>query len=117
MSYFDGTTKIISFEIRLDFGLILAAFLALVLFGILYNRLVDYLISKKYAEGFMSLVVACGVFFTLVGVAIVSLPAAILVLVAFFASGLPMIIGSISRYIHQREKFQQALIAEARRHE
>lgn len=27
MSYFDGTTKIISFEIRLDLGLVLAVFL------------------------------------------------------------------------------------------
>lgn len=117
ISYVESTSKMMVFEIRLDFVSIMAVFLGLLLFGILYNLLVEYLISKRYAEGFMSLVVACGVMMTLAGVAILSLPAALLVLFAFFASGLPMIVGSITRYMRLREKFQKNLISEARRYE
>ena len=102
ISYSDCTTKVLEFAIRLDFSLILAVLLGLILFGIGYNFLVDWMSSKKYAEGYMSLLVAFGVFGTLVGLSFISWPIAILCLAGFVASGLPMIVGSIARYMRKR---------------
>lgn len=104
-------------EIRLDFGAILAVFLGLVLFGIGYNAMVAWLERKGYTEGFLSLIVAFGVAMTLVGVAILSVQAALLALGAFVATGTPMIIGSISRYLKAREDMIKAIIAEVKKHE
>lgn len=95
-----------------DSGTILAVFLGLVIFGIIYNELVAWMERRGYTEGFLSLIVALGVFVTLVGVAVVSIPAALITLGAFIASGSPMIIGSIVRYVRKREEDRQALIAE-----
>jgi hypothetical protein len=90
-------------EIKLDYGLIWGVFGALVLFGLGYNALVAWLERKHYTEGFLSLVVALGVLVTLAGVAILSIEAALLTLGAFIATGVPMIVGSIVRYIQRRE--------------
>jgi hypothetical protein len=102
ISYSDSTSKVLEISIRLDFGSILAVMLALVLFGILYNFLVDWLSSRKYAEGYMSLLVAFGVLGTMIGIALISWPVAVLCLLTFSASGLPMIVGSIARYMRKR---------------
>ncbi len=99
-------------DIRLDFGVILAVFLALTLFGIGYNALVAWLERNRYTEGYLSLIVALGVLITLLGVAILSLPSALLALLAFTATGMPMIIGSIARYITRRAQARRTLIEE-----
>ena len=99
-------------EIGADFGVILAVFLTLVLFGIGYNALVAWLERKGYTEGYLSLIVAFGVFVTLCGVAILSIPAALLTLGAFVASGTPMIVGSIVRYLRKREAMKRSIIEE-----
>jgi len=99
-------------EMRLDFGIILAVFLALALFGIGYNALVSWMIRRGYTEGYLSLVVAFGVLVTLCGAAILSIQAALIALGAFAASGTPMIIGSIVRYIKAREYIKRAIIEE-----
>jgi hypothetical protein len=91
-----------TFFIRVDLGLALAVFLALIIFGIGYNVMVAWLERKHYSEGFESLIVTTGVFATLIGVAILSIEGALLVLACFIASGLPMIIGSIIRYMTKR---------------
>lgn len=98
-----------SCEIRLDWGQILAVYLSLTLFGVGYNGLVQWLEHKGYTEGFLSLVVALGVAATLGGVAILSIPAALLALGAFVASGAPMIVGSIVRYLRRREEAMRAI--------
>lgn len=99
-------------EIGADFGTILAVFLALVLFGIGYNSLVAWLERKGYTEGYLSLIVAFGVAVTLAGVAILSIQAALITLGAFIASGTPMIIGSIVRYLRKREEMKRSIIEE-----
>jgi hypothetical protein len=97
---------------RLDYGVITAVLLGLLLFGIGYNALVAWLERRGYAEGFLSLIVAFGVAVTLAGVAILSIPAALLTLLAFIATGTPMIVGSIVRYIHRREATKRAIVEE-----
>lgn len=102
-------------EIRLDFGVVLAVFFGLMLFGIGYNALVAWMERKGYTEGYLSLIVAFGVFATLCGVAVLSIPAALLALGAFGASGTPMIIGSIARYLKKRDEAKKAMKAEIER--
>jgi hypothetical protein len=104
-------------EIRLDLGIVLAVFLGLVLFGIGYNALVAWLERRSYTEGYLSLIVALGVFVTLCGVAILSIQAALLSLGAFIATGTPMILGSIARYLKARENMIKAIIAEVKKHD
>lgn len=96
-------------EIKPDFGLYLAVFLGLLLFGIGYNAFVSWAERKGYTEGYMSLIVAFGVAMTLFGVAILSIQAALVTLLGFIASGLPMTIGSIWRYIQAREQSKLAI--------
>jgi hypothetical protein len=108
-SYLQDTARILEISIRLDFRLILAVFFTLVLFGLLFNQLVAWLERKGYAEGFMGLLVGLGVFFTLLGVALISVPAALITLVAFCGSGIPMIVGSMIRYARKRERVQSLI--------
>jgi len=99
-------------EIRTDFGAISAVFLGLVLFGIGYNALVAWLERRGYTEGYLAFVVALGVIITLAGVAVFSIHAALLTFGAFIASGLPMIVGSILRYLRKREEAKRAMVEE-----
>lgn len=99
-----------SCEIKPDLSLYLAVFWALVAFGILYNAFVAWLERKGYAEGFMSLIVATGVLVTLVGVSIISIEAALMALGGFVATGTPMIIGSIVRYLIARDRAKRLII-------
>lgn len=99
-------------EIRLDYGVISAVLLGLLLFGIGYNAFVSWAERRGYTEGFLSLIVAFGVFVTLCGVAILSIHAALLTLGAFAATGTPMIIGSILRYLKARETAKRAMLEE-----
>lgn len=87
-------------------------FLCLFIFGLGYNWMVSRLGRKL--EGYMSLVVALGVMVTLVGVLLLSPGAALICLLAFAATGLPMIFGSIVRYITRRESSRSAIIDEAK---
>lgn len=81
------------------FGLILAA---LFIFGLLYNEIISYFERKGYLEGYTALAVALGVLVTLGGVALVDYMAALIVLLAFIASGTPMLAGSIWRHMQAR---------------
>ena len=99
-------------DIRLDFGWILAVICLLALFGIAYNWVVARL--GRRLEGFTSLAVAFGVLETLALVAIISWQSALVCLVGFLASGAPMMIGSISRYIIRREEARMAMISEVK---
>lgn len=81
--------------------------LTLLLFGLGYNWAVSYLERKHYEEGIISLLVAVGVAVTIGGVAILDVNAALLALAMFSASGLPMIAGSLWRYVQLREQAQK----------
>lgn len=82
----------------------------LFLFGVGYNHLVMYLERKHYDEGYTALLVVVGVAITLIGVAILFWQAAVITLLCFAASGLPMIVGSAWRHVQLREKAQKAAI-------
>ena len=99
-------------EIESNSGAIWGVFGLLLAFGTLYNALVAWAERKGYTEGYMSLVVALGVGVTLGGVSILSIEAAVLTLICFIASGAPMIVGSIVRYLKKREAARQVLLAE-----
>lgn len=99
---------------RVDSGLFWAVFGGLALFGLGYNAFVAWAERRGYTEGYMSLIVACGVLVTLGGVAILSVPAALTALAAFVASGTPMIIGSIVRYVQRRAAERERILAEVR---
>ncbi len=90
-----------------DFGILLAAIFLLVLFGIGYNLVVAEWERKKYLEGFTSLAVVAGVLITLLIEAGLNWQAAVLTLICFAASGLPMVIGSVWRYAKNRRKNQE----------
>jgi ACR3 family arsenite efflux pump ArsB len=101
--------------IGIDLGTYIAVFLGLMLFGISYNAFVTHIEHKS--EGYMSLIVAAGVLVTLIGVSILSIKAALLALGAFIATGTPMIIGSITRYIQKREAALKAIKEELKHDE
>jgi hypothetical protein len=94
---------------RVDLGLVSGLYLVLVLFGIGYNSLTSWMEKHGYMEGYTSLMVALGVLITLAPLAIISWQGVLLVLGGFVASGLPMIIGSITRYLHKRELAQREI--------
>ncbi len=96
-----------TFEIRVDLGLVVGVLSALVLFGAAYNRVVAMAERRGWMEGFTSLAVAVGTLITLAGAAAISWVAALIVLACFVASGLPMMAGSIWRYIEAREAFSK----------
>ena len=94
------------------FGMV---FVILILLGIGYNALVSWLERTHRLEGFVSLVVAIGVTWTLIGAAlVVGVGHALTVALLFCASGGPMIWGSIARYVEQRHR-EEALLARGRR--
>lgn len=93
-------------------GVLVITYLILIIFGIAYNALIAWLERRGYIEGYISLSVIAGVLVTLGLLLIpqmilsiflpVNLPAwgwGLVTLGGFGASGTPMMIGSISRYL------------------
>ena len=74
---------------------------SLLAFGVVYNLFVAWLGTRK--RGYTALLVAFGSAVTLAGVAAINLEAAMITLACFVASGTPMILGDIQRYITARE--------------
>jgi hypothetical protein len=93
--------------IKPEFSPILAiaiVYAALLIFGILFNTLIDWAERKRILDGYTAYAVALGVLVTLGGVAFLNWQAALLVLGAFIASGLPMLVGSTWRFMEARGK-------------
>jgi hypothetical protein len=77
--------------------------MALVLFGIFYNTAIETLGQKL--EGYTGLAVVFGVLVTLtVAVIVVPFVYILVLLVLFAASGTPMAVGSIWRYVRARQE-------------
>lgn len=75
------------------------------LFGVIYNQGISWLRRNGYDEGYTALLVAGGVIITLALAAfLIGAEAAILVLLVFVCSGVPMIVGSIGRYVVARRR-------------
>lgn len=98
------------FTVRFDVGVLVTAVLGLVLFGIVYNTLVQFTQTKGFLDGYHSLSVVVGVLITLGVLALISWPSALLALILFAASGTPMIVGSIWRYMQRRKADQESII-------
>jgi hypothetical protein len=79
-----------------------AGLLILVIFSALFNRWVADLGDRKI--GYTALLVAVGNVVTLLIVAVISWKAAGIVLVAFIASGMVMIVGDVERSHEKREQ-------------
>ncbi len=109
-------------------GVIVIAYLVLLLFGIAYNAVIGWMERTRRIEGFVSLTVALGVGVTLAGITIplfilsmilpeMALPAwgwGVITLGAFAASGTPMMVGSVGRYWKERSRAVKAMIEEVR---
>lgn len=86
----------------------------LVVFGVCYNALVAK--AEQTETGYTAFLVVGGVLVTVAATApLIGWQAAALVGLAFVASGLPMVIGSMARYVRRTQAEQQALRSEARR--
>lgn len=86
----------------------------LVAFGVLYNLLVAK--AEQTETGYTAFLVVGGVVVTVAATApLIGWQAAMMVGLAFVASGLPMVIGSMARYVKRTQAEHQALRAEARR--
>ena len=96
-------------EIRIETSQVLVIYLALIIFGIIYNQVVGWMERRKYLEGYTSLAVGLGVLVTVGAVAVFSWAYALLVLGSFCASGLPVAAGSIWRHMKAREMEQTGL--------
>lgn len=96
-----------------DSSSILAAYLGLFVFGILFNSLVRFMENRRYLDGFTWLAVVLGVAGTLI-ISLVFVPSkyVCLLLGAFSFSGLPMAFGAIARYVTKREASQKSIIDE-----
>lgn len=74
--------------------------------GVLYNAVVDYVQTQlPEHHGVTAWLVVGGVGWTVLGIGIVlGIHDMIVVLLCFIASGSPMIAGSMSRYLREREQ-------------
>lgn len=81
--------------------------IALIVFGVSYNALVAYLERHGRERGYTAFLVAFGNLVT-VGLAafIIGMWPALIILACFALSGLPMIIGSMTRFMEERETEQ-----------
>lgn len=91
------------------FGVV-SVLIGLFLFGLAYNALVAWIERQKVNEPITWLLVVGGVLVTLGGLHLLTqfspAPAVLLALAAFTASGTPMVLGSVARYINL---YRQAL--------
>lgn len=94
--------------------------LALFVFGLAYNALVDYADRRGYLAGFTWLAVVFGVGMTLAGVVLAFWSEELqgwqfgwISLAAFASSGAPMAIGAVVRYVSIRHADQVAMRVEA----
>jgi hypothetical protein len=94
--------------------ILIAIYLALLLFGIAYNWLTAWSEKTGFIRGYTAFFVAGGVLVTLAAMAVISPAFALLTAMAFVFSGTPMIVGSMVR--HKRNEIQELVqaIEEAR---
>ena len=106
---------LMTMQISTETWLVLAL-VGLALFGWVFNRLVQQLEDETPEHGYTAFLVVVGVTVTvLVLTPFIGVPAAVLLLAGFLASGLPMIIGSVGRALARLRSEREALRAEARR--
>lgn len=94
--------------IEQQFSIILAIYLAGLIFGIGYNLLIGWAEKKRYLEGYTWLAVVVGVLATLGLTAVMDWAFALFALGSFCFTGAPMAMGAIWRHVKAREREQRA---------
>ena len=89
-------------DLALDWRVIGPVLFGLTMFGIAFNLVVGWM--KEHKEGYTALLVALGVLVTLAGAALINWQGALITLLCFMASGVPMIGGDIYRHVSTRAK-------------
>lgn len=99
------------YNVTIEARLTVAVLAGLFLFGCVYNWLVGQLERQGQDRGFTSLLVALGCAVTVGGYGMIVADWRLLALMfgCFVASGLPMIGGSIVRYVRSRSREEQAV--------
>jgi len=88
--------------------------IGLLLFGIGYNFLVDWLEKHGFEEGYTAILVVGGVLITLLAsIPLTGIEAFLTLLVCFSASGFPMVLGSWRRYCDRRKQERELARQEA----
>lgn len=92
---------------------ILSVLIGLFVFGTAFNWFISRAHARKLTEGYTALLVVFGTLVTIGGIHMLSLfwqaPPALLAIIAFAASGTPMVIGDIARYLQMRERERKEL--------
>jgi hypothetical protein len=84
----------------------------LFLFGLTYNAFVAWLERQGHDRGYTAFLVVGGTLVTLGGLwAVTDLDTAILAIICFAASGLPMILGSVWRHMVERASEEEKIMA------
>ena len=89
---------------------VVGIFIALGLFGVAYNRLIAWMEREGHTTGYLAFLVAFGVAVTGVGWGLITRRWGDVLLLCgcFVASGTPMIIGSMARYMRARARDRAA---------
>lgn len=88
--------------------------IGLLLFGIGYNYLVEWLEQHGFEEGYTAILVVGGVLVTLLAsIPLVGVETFLTVLAYFAVSGLPMVLGSWQRYCKRRNQEREQARLEA----
>lgn len=92
-----------------NWGLI-AVVIGLLLFGMVYNRVVGWMEREGHADGYVAFLVCAGVGATLLAWGLLGQRwnDVLLLLALFMASGLPMILGSMARHMRARARDRAA---------
>jgi len=99
--------------IKINFSDILAVYLVLAFLGVVYDQLIDWMMKRKYLEGYKFMAAGFGVLITVGMTAFFIGIYALLVLGAFISIGLPLAGGEIWRYMKAREREQDFIRQEA----
>ena len=88
--------------------------IGLLLFGIGYNFLVDWLEKHGFEEGYTAILVVGGVLVTLLAsIPMIGVQMFLTMLICFSASGVPMVWGSWQRYCKRRKQERELARQEA----
>jgi hypothetical protein len=81
-----------------------------------YDALIGWLERRGYHDGYVSFFVVIGVTYTILATTwLIGIDAVLTLLLAFVASGSPMVLGSIARHLTERKREEDQLRDHARR--
>ena len=104
------------YQVIVDLRVFGAVLFGLLCFGVGYNAWVARLERDGGDRGYMAFIVAIGVTVTGLGFVLIvgSLGLGLILLACFVASGLPMIAGSVQRYVRARTREERQALGQPR---